>query len=234
VTVDKRTIELWPEGRPVTYSGDYPNYTIHQGESVPNVSHRIRVEELARRIMDEDLLACQSILVDVLMRQDGSDDVATAFAWDNVTNLTPDASAWGVEKCVEWLSERMTREEIVELVGFDPKPRDVEEARKVLAEHGLDLDYEEDAIGTLVAELEVGRRVPGLDSLREKVADMAEPEEVYEWWLVSRQLARSLVQVGECVLYNDYGCWWGRTCTGQAILMDGVMQRVAEFILAIH
>lgn len=50
---------------------------------------------------------------------------------------------------------------------------------------------------------------------------MDESREVFEWYLVSDWLAEKLEEVGAVVLINDYGTWWGRTCTGQAISMDG-------------
>lgn len=58
----------------------------------------------------------------------------------------------------------------------------------------------------------------------------SEPQEIFEWWLVTRWLAEKLVAIGQPVLDNGYGHWWGRTCTGQAIVMDGTMQEVARLI----
>ena len=58
-----------------------------------------------------------------------------------------------------------------------------------------------------------------------------EPAEVFEWWRVSSMLCGQLRDVGRVVLDNDYGYWWGRTCTGQELLMDGVLQEVAAAML---
>jgi hypothetical protein len=55
----------------------------------------------------------------------------------------------------------------------------------------------------------------------------SDDREIYEWWLVDSRLAEELRSVGEHVVDNDYGTWWGRTCTGQAIKMDGTMQEIA-------
>jgi len=52
-----------------------------------------------------------------------------------------------------------------------------------------------------------------------------EAKDIYEYWRISSMLAERLLSIGEPILRNDYGCWWGRTCTGQAILMDGTLQR---------
>jgi hypothetical protein len=57
-----------------------------------------------------------------------------------------------------------------------------------------------------------------------------ETKEIFEWWLVTSELASDLKVVHEAVLDNDYGQWWGRTCTGQSIAQDGTMYRVIELI----
>lgn len=56
----------------------------------------------------------------------------------------------------------------------------------------------------------------------------AEPHEIYEWWLVTPYMARALKQFGQPVLWTDYGIWWGRTCTGQAIHLDHVITQCVE------
>lgn len=50
---------------------------------------------------------------------------------------------------------------------------------------------------------------------------------VKEWWLVTPYMAELLKEKGEVIL-SDYGCyWWGRTTSGQALYMDGVIQEIA-------
>jgi hypothetical protein len=61
------------------------------------------------------------------------------------------------------------------------------------------------------------------DAVREN-ADAAEP---YEWWRVTGWLCRELSDIGEVVIDNSYGYWWGRCTTGQALIMDGVLQKIA-------
>jgi hypothetical protein len=55
-----------------------------------------------------------------------------------------------------------------------------------------------------------------------------EPElhEIYEWWVVTPYVAERLREFGEPVLENDFGVWWGRTCTGQSVCLDGVIARL--------
>jgi hypothetical protein len=52
------------------------------------------------------------------------------------------------------------------------------------------------------------------------------PQEVLEWWRVTRYLCERLRGIGEPVLDNDYGYWWGRTCSGQSIGLDGTLQKL--------
>lgn len=56
----------------------------------------------------------------------------------------------------------------------------------------------------------------------------SETAEVYEWWAVTEWLADRLREQGE-VLYESGDAWiWGRQTTGQAILLDGVVQTIAQ------
>lgn len=59
-----------------------------------------------------------------------------------------------------------------------------------------------------------------------------EVERVREWWLVSTTLAASLKHLGQTVLDNGLGQWWGRSISGQPIVMDGTMQHVARLTLS--
>lgn len=53
--------------------------------------------------------------------------------------------------------------------------------------------------------------------------------EAYEHWIVSPALADWLEDEGEMVSHDVYGLTiWGRTCTGQAISMDGVIRRIFD------
>lgn len=55
-----------------------------------------------------------------------------------------------------------------------------------------------------------------------------EPQEILEWWLVSPWFSKKLLMEGEPILDNDYGIWWGRCATGQAISLDYVIQKIYD------
>ncbi len=82
--------------------------------------------------------------------------------------------------------------------------------------------------------LEENREVPDdsedydEDDWRNAVTESApDPVEIYEWWRIDSFLCDQLQAIGEPVIDNDYGEWWGRTCTGQGMIMDGTLQKVA-------
>lgn len=54
------------------------------------------------------------------------------------------------------------------------------------------------------------------------------PQAIYEWWLVTDWLAQKLKACGEPILTNAYGLWWGRTCSGQAIYLDSVIEMLYD------
>lgn len=55
-------------------------------------------------------------------------------------------------------------------------------------------------------------------------------KEIYEWWVVSDWLAQQLEKHGEAMLINDFGTWWGRTCTGQSVFLDSVIEIIWDEI----
>lgn len=80
------------------------------------------------------------------------------------------------------------------------------------AEHNEDVRTED---GVAWDELDLDEKIEVLEYLR------VDPEqrEVMEWWAVTGWLASKLEDRGEIVIAG----YWGRQCTGQAILLDGVI-----------
>ena len=69
----------------------------------------------------------------------------------------------------------------------------------------------------------------GYESEEEFEMDMM-PKEIFEWWLVTEYFGNKLREKGIPVLENDYGFWWGRTTTGQAISLDGEIKEIYKDI----
>ena len=69
----------------------------------------------------------------------------------------------------------------------------------------------------------------GYESEEEFEMDMM-PKEIFEWWLVTEYFGNKLREKGIPVLENDYGFWWGRTTTGQAISLGGEIKEIYKDI----
>lgn len=61
--------------------------------------------------------------------------------------------------------------------------------------------------------------------------DNQEIQEIYEWWVVSDWLSILLRKLGEPMLNNEYGTWWGRCATGQAVYLDGVINKIYDEVM---
>ena len=64
------------------------------------------------------------------------------------------------------------------------------------------------------------KNIDDLDELDTK------PQEIFEWWLCTGWLLDKLEKQGEPILRTDFGAWWGRTCCGQAIHLDHVIENI--------
>ena len=76
-----------------------------------------------------------------------------------------------------------------------------------------------------------------LTSIEERIEDIEEqieelehgqdePKEVLEWWLVTGWFEEKLKNYGEVFVEIFGETWWGRTCSGQAILLDYVIGKI--------
>ncbi len=55
-----------------------------------------------------------------------------------------------------------------------------------------------------------------------------EPQEIFEWWIVTDYLYRKLRDKGHPVLEWGNNHYWGRCTTGQAILLDGAISEICS------
>jgi len=234
------SLQLWSGGKTVYYSGDPhgPDLRTHTGyadttgtPATDDDRKAIRMELRAKRFVDEEILCCDSALVDELLQQssDGNvyGDLSTAFSWEEVENLRADPSAWDLAQCKEWLEDNghdlpdpnpwaMDREAMLEAIG--------EEGRSQFA---TDSDQADDSLRQWLINDIDEELVDGLDDWREAVRDNADDATVYQWFRVTPWFCERLREADEVVLDNNYGNWWGRQCAGQSLIMDGTLQRVA-------
>lgn len=224
------SIQCWPAGKTLYYSGDPhgPDLRTHAGyadtggaPATPEDATDIRVQLRAAKYLDDEILCCDSALVDELFSKEFD-----GFSWEDVENLRPDPSDWTLRQCSEWLEDNgaacdlptpnpfaMTLDELLEAI--DCTDDDLK------AEH-----TELTARAELIASIDDGS-VDGLDDWQEAVRDNADDATVYQWFRVTPWFCEQLRAAGEVVLDNNFGEWWGRQCRGQALIMDGVLQIVA-------
>ena len=187
-----------------------------------------RIEEVAERLLQREVLSCQSSLIDFLLKKEYATD---QFGWEAVANLWPNTDQWTMQQCCDAIAEfttehptpdpfDMDRDDLLDLVEVADKTLFENEGLKSLATEQL----REKVIKLMDKEI-----IYGLHEWR-IAASEGDPQEVFEWWLVTDWLIRHLDEIDEPILCNDYGNWWGRTCTGQAIIQDGTLQKIARRI----
>ena len=94
-------------------------------------------------------------------------------------------------------------------------------------------DEEIERLKELINDIEEENGNPDfIERINEEIEELenleSEPQDVFEWWAVSEYLYRKLKEKGHVVC--DCGsCYvWGRTTTGQAILLDGVISEICS------
>lgn len=93
---------------------------------------------------------------------------------------------------------------------------------------------EVDRLEKMFGHFEAEGNTEAAESVRaeiEKIENLeSEPQEIFEWWIVSDWLKDELLKRGEPILESDE-YWlnlWGRTTSGQAISMDGVIRQIMK------
>ena len=67
------------------------------------------------------------------------------------------------------------------------------------------------------------------DDLNIDIDNFIEPEEALEHWIISDWLADKLEAYGELITKDFLGLTiWGRTCSGQAIMLDWVISKICN------
>lgn len=233
---DPRTLQLWPAGDSATVRGDShgPKMEIKPNDlegwrlATAEERRRVQIEEMARGYHERAVLCCDSCLVDALLQAapEMSGDIGDAFSYEEIENLYPSPQDWTAAECKDWLED----------LGHDlpddsnPATLDRDDLKDALENLGHDVKDDE-TVDVLAAALFSSLEAADwgdLDDWRNAVTESdPDPAEIFEWWRIDSFLCAQLRAIGEPVLDNDYGYWWGRTCTGQGMLMDGTLQKVA-------
>jgi hypothetical protein len=207
-------------------SGWVKNPTAHHWrKGTPDEWRQIRINLRAEIYWRNEGKGCDSALVDDLIKaancgswgRDEVQDLARAFSYDEIRNLYADPSEWDAARCREYAENN----------GIY---LDVTEPPRVPCEvHAADPDNSTGALTRCKACALDDDDPDYLSELRDACREHSQdnPAEVFEWWRVSEWLCKQLHAIGEVTIDNGYGCWWGRCTTGQGLIMDGVLQRIA-------
>lgn len=220
-------MQLWPRGTSVSYSGEYPHYVIHEGESQrpATLAENLEIQAncLASIYHERDLLCNDCSLVTALTEKEFE-----GFTVDDIQNIYPSTSEWTLQQCLEYIKEHG---DVADCSAYNPETMSRAEIVEVLEGAGIECyDHESDeTLRVALAENIDDETIDGLDDWREAAQELASdnPQEPLQWWRVSDWLGQELKAIGEVVIDNDYGWWWGRTCCGQGVLMDGTLQNIA-------
>lgn len=243
---ETRSLQLWPGGASVTIKGD-----IHDKEGrrlksgygadaraarwrkgTPDEWRQVEVEVLAEIYQERDVFCCDSSLVDDLIKaasggELGRGDLGDGFSYEEITGLYADPSDWGLERCREYIDDNGL-EEPTEGNVWKMDRADLVEQLSNAGIESKDDESDETLREAVIVNID-DETLDGIDDWRNVCRDYAQdnPADVYEWWRVSSWLCDKLRDIGEVVIDNGYGHWWGRTCTGQGLIMDGTLQKVA-------
>ena len=172
--------------------------------------------ELDQRIetwINRNVGPCQSSLVDALIQADFD-----GFGIDDLQGMYADPSDWDADQCYEYADDNG--------IDLENDPRKM--TRGELLEEGFgDSDEQSDDTDDDLRERIAG---DNLEGWKDQVRDWSQenPNEPLEWWVVDSWLAGKLLEIGEVIIDNDYGYWWGRTCSGQSIVLDGTFYQLFE------
>lgn len=166
-------------------------------------------QEWIDRIIQNEVLACATDVVEFILRASQEsrelyDDAP--FTYDDVEYGHIDNS-----DCIEELEEKL--DEINAIEPEEPEEKEGESEAEFDARYAAweiawnDWDDKREEI-----ENEI-------DKLHD---EEEETREIFEWWEVTNWLADDLQELGETVIKGWHN-YWGRTCTGQAISMDSLM-----------
>lgn len=185
----------------------------------------IRIALRAELYQRNMILACMSSLVGDLLTaaSEIGGDLGEAFEIDQIRNVYRDFSDADADTCRAYASDHGL--DLPDVPTIDcPKCEGV--GYHAETNEPCTCDYGE--IPDPGAD-EDDSRHGWLTEARQVCTEHAQdnPQEPYEWYLVDSWLCDQLHAIGEVTIDNGYGHFWGRTCTGQGLIMDGTLQQIA-------
>ena len=167
-------------------------------------------QRIKREFVNREVLCCYTSVVEYILRQDNFTYDDVPFTYDDIENLYPNN-----QEDIDELEEKI--QELEDSKPDEPDSWDYE----------TDQDFYDayDAYEEKVKEID-GKIEELEDEVNELEYQQERPQEVFEWWRVTSYLFHKLRDKGEVVLEGPNGYYWGRCCTGQAILLDWVISEI--------
>ena len=201
-------------------------------------------EELSR-FVDNNVIYCVSTLVDDLFEKEmiSYDDIENLYCYEEICNEQG--------KYVQFYSNdelESEKERVQDMLDTLDDDIACAEGNIEDLEYDLDMlkaDISENGDGPTKAQAEQIEDLEGkldeahchitslqdfyanLEAYQDRLEDIEEePQEIYEWWIVDSWFAKKLAAKGQAILTCDYFTAWGRTCTGQSIHLDYVIEEI--------
>lgn len=178
--------------------------------------HSIQNQRIIGQLVEREVVHCASYLMSHLIKH-----MEDTEYQDELMNLC-ESSDW--ESAWDESGKKLVKDSDGDLyiVDGDYSPPEREEGQD-------DDDYQTDCDLDLISS---GEAYDGDEDDYQELCQAADIEphrtEVYEHWIVSDFLGRKLKERGETVEEVFDFTIWGRTCSGQAILLDYVIGTIAE------
>lgn len=209
--------------------------------------HSSKNQEILRKLVDREVLMCGTDIVEYILRNCNTAEDAP-FTYDDIENNCRKVCS----KCDGYIEEigedeiEVNHKWICESCGneFDTKEEAMnccysEEDREDLDEDDMvreiwvcpfcedEHETEEEARDCICHYRETIFKCTDCGNHLIEEEAREEDNEAYEWWFVTDWFAKKLAEHGEMVI-RGWNSIWGRGCTGQAILLDSVIGKIAE------
>ena len=207
-------------------------YTVNGKQYDYNSTTNQRIKE---KFVGNNIYANVTMMTDYILRKaDYGYDPDAPFSYDDIEN-------YQVSVCPNCgCSEEFDETAVCDIPikpepnpDFDPDREESDDNPKMLYPCpicGITYPDEESAYDCC-SHIDYVYMCPECGEYTENLSDIdSEYQEIYEWYLVNGWFADKLAAHGEPVIRDGdiCGCLWGRTCTGQAILLDYVISVICE------
>ena len=210
--------------------------------------HSTTNQEILRKLVDREVIMCGTDIVEYSLRNCYETEDAP-FAYDDIENnyrkVCPECNdeleeieeseievehKWICECCGEKFD---TKEEAMNCCYADEDDREGLEESDMVREAWIcpfcddEYESEEEAKDCSCHYGETLYKCAGCGKYVLESDANEEANEAYEWWFVTDWFAEKLAEHGEMVIRGWHNVW-GRGCSGQAILLDWVVGKIAE------